>query len=96
MIPRDLLKSNLIPSKLSISKAFDTHQKNVEVKLTYDVNLKSAAFNISIRDAGRSLDFSQLTAIHDDSIECKVFGTKTLVCKLDPKFPACTGCPLNR
>lgn len=91
---KELLKSRLVPSKYSISKNFDAgHKKNVKVSVDYDPATETTSFNVRISDKHT---FSMFTGIRDDSVDCVVFGTKTLVCNLDPKFPACKGCPLNK
>lgn len=89
---RSLLKNGLVPSKLKVSRTFEAgHKKEVKITADYDHITGTSSFNVRISDKH---EFSMLTGLKDDTVECKVFGTRTLVCNLSPKLPACKGCPL--
>lgn len=89
-----LLSNKLLPKKLSVSKTFNVHRKDVKVETAYSPIDKVFAFNVKISHPSKPVSFGMLTSRSLDSVECKVFGTSVVSCGLSPKMPQCKGCPL--
>lgn len=79
--------------KLALSKTFRIKGRDVKGEIYHKGD--TTGFNVSLVNS--KMDLKDLPGLltPDDKVHCKVFDTYVSTCSLEPKMPACTGCPLN-